>query len=243
MCGQEALRVIADGVADVVVDEVGVEGDGGRGAGAGGGDDLGAGVDDVAGGPDSRDAGAAGGVGGDPAVVVDVAAEADEQAVVRDEAGRHEQRVAGHDAAVAHLHAAQLVVVDDQLLDGAFDDADGAGDQLVPLDGGEDVGRGEVDEVVGPLADDLGVPDGARSAADDAELAVADLVAVAVRGSAGRRGPTVAQPGMSGSSSRRPVVTSSRRAEIRCPSASRTQNPSRPSGTRSVAVPATISPP
>ena len=65
----------------------------------------------------------------DPAVVVGVAAQADEEVVVRDEAGRHEQRVPGDDAAVAHLHAAQLVVVDDQLVDGAFDDADGAGER------------------------------------------------------------------------------------------------------------------
>ena len=42
-----------------------------------------------------------GGVGGDPALVVDVAAEPDDELVVRNEAGRHEQRVAGHDAAVA----------------------------------------------------------------------------------------------------------------------------------------------
>ena len=36
-----------------------------------------------------------------------------------------------------HLHAAQPVVVDDQLLDVALDHADGAGDQLGPLGGGE----------------------------------------------------------------------------------------------------------
>jgi hypothetical protein len=61
-------------------------------------------------------------------------------------------------------------VVDDQLFDGAFDDADGAGEQLGPLGGGEDVGWGEADEVVGPLAHDLGVPDGARGATEHAEL-------------------------------------------------------------------------
>ncbi len=71
---------VADGVAYVVLDEVGVDRDGGRGAGAGGGDDLGARVDDVSGGPDSGDAGAPGLVDGDPAVGVDVAAEADEEA-------------------------------------------------------------------------------------------------------------------------------------------------------------------
>ena len=133
---------------------------------------------------------------GDPAVGVDVSAEADEEGVVRDEAGRHEQRVAGDDAAVVHLHAAQVVaVVDDELVDGAFDDADGAGEQLGPFGGGEDVGRGEVDEVVGPLANDLGVADRARAATEDAELAVADLVAVAVGAVQDVAGPPVAEPG------------------------------------------------
>ncbi len=80
-------------------------------------------------------------------------------------------------------------------VDGAFDDADGAGEQLGPLGGGEDVGWGEVDEVVGPLANDLGVPDGARSAAEHAERAVADLVAVAVGAVQDIAGPPVAKPG------------------------------------------------
>jgi hypothetical protein len=61
---------VADGVVHVVVDQVGVDGDGGRGAGACSGDDLGARVDDVSGGPDSGDAGASGVVDDDPAVGV-----------------------------------------------------------------------------------------------------------------------------------------------------------------------------
>src|SRR4051794_39211747 len=65
--GQEAVVEVTDGGRDVVLHEVGVERDGGCGAGAGGGDDLRAGVDDVAGGPDAGDAGAAGGGGGHPA--------------------------------------------------------------------------------------------------------------------------------------------------------------------------------
>ena len=116
--------------------------------------------------------------------------------MVRNETGRYEQGLAGDEAAVAHPHAAQTVgVVDDQLLDGAFDDADVAGDQLRPLSGGEKAGRSEVDEVVGPLANDLGVPDGARRAADHPERAVADLVAMAVRAVQDIAGPPVAQPG------------------------------------------------
>ncbi len=53
-------------MADVLVDEVVVDGDRGGGAFAGGGDDLGAGVGGVAGGPDAGDAGAAGGVDARP---------------------------------------------------------------------------------------------------------------------------------------------------------------------------------
>ncbi|MCD2195871.1 hypothetical protein LQ327_21090 [Actinomycetospora endophytica] len=45
---------VADRVPDVAIDEIGVDGDGRRGSGAGGADDLSAGVDDVAGGPETR---------------------------------------------------------------------------------------------------------------------------------------------------------------------------------------------
>src|SRR5947208_3609772 len=81
---------------------------GGGGAGAGGGDDLRAGVDDVPGGPDAGDAGAAGGVRGDPAVVVDVAPDAEKEVVEGEESRRHEQRVSGDDAAVGQLNSAEL---------------------------------------------------------------------------------------------------------------------------------------
>ena len=57
----ESVVEVADRVADVFLDQVGVHSDGGRGAGARGGDDLGAWVDDVAGRPDAGNAGAAGG--------------------------------------------------------------------------------------------------------------------------------------------------------------------------------------
>ena len=84
-----------DGDRDVLLDEVGVDGDGGGGALAGGGDDLGARVDGVAGGPDAGHAGAPGGVDGDPAVVVGRAAQGGEQAVVGDEPGPDEHRGRG----------------------------------------------------------------------------------------------------------------------------------------------------
>jgi hypothetical protein len=83
---------VVNGVADVVVDEVGVHRDGVRGTGTCRGDDLGAWVDDVAGGPDPGHAGASGGVDVDvdPAMRVSGATEAEEKAVVGDEAWRHE---------------------------------------------------------------------------------------------------------------------------------------------------------
>jgi hypothetical protein len=68
---------------------------------------------------------------------------------------------------------------------------------------------------VGPLANDLGVSDCARSAAEHAERAAADLVAVAVRAV----------------------------QDIAGPPARRAQNPLRPLGTSAVTVPSTISPP
>src|SRR5690242_1049745 len=48
---------------------------------------------------------------------------------------------------------------------------------------------------MGPLADDLGVPDRARGAPQDAELPISDLVAVAVRAVQNVAGPPFAQTG------------------------------------------------
>src|SRR4051794_31784365 len=52
--GREAQIEGVKGVADVIVREVAVQGDGGCRTGAGGGDDLGARVNDIAGGPHPR---------------------------------------------------------------------------------------------------------------------------------------------------------------------------------------------
>jgi hypothetical protein len=70
----------------------------------------------------------------------------------------------------------------------------GAGEQLCPFGGG-DVGWREVDEVVGPLANDLGVADRVRAATDDAELPVDDLMAVAVGAVQDVAGPPFAEAG------------------------------------------------
>ena len=97
---------------------------------------------------------------------------------------------------------------------------------------------------MGPLADDLGVADGARRAAENAEPPVADLVAVAVRAVQDVAGPPVAktrdvgqlvaQAGGDEQSPRRdPLPVGEQDPEA---------GPRRPAR-RSVTVPARISPP
>jgi hypothetical protein len=78
--------------------------------------------------------------GDHPPVLVDVAAEADEKAVVRDEARWHEQRVPADGTAVAHFDSAQVVVLDQDSLHGALDDPDRPGHQLRPLSLGQGCG-------------------------------------------------------------------------------------------------------
>jgi hypothetical protein len=60
----------------------------------------------------------------------------------------HEESVAGDDAAVAHLDPAQLVVLNDELLDADFDDSDDTSHALGPIGGGQSAGWPEVDEIV-----------------------------------------------------------------------------------------------
>src|SRR5262249_33838511 len=80
-CGK-SRPVGTDGLADVVLDEVVVDGDGRRRAFAGGGDDLGTWVDRVAGRPDAGDAGLPGGVDDRPAALVGLGTEVGEDVVV-----------------------------------------------------------------------------------------------------------------------------------------------------------------
>jgi hypothetical protein len=97
------------------------------------------------GGPDAGDPRSPGGINTDPAVGVDVAAQAGEQRAVRDEPRADEERVSRNDAAVVHLHSAQAVVlVNDEFVDGAFDDDDGSSEQFVA------VAVGTVQDVAGP---------------------------------------------------------------------------------------------
>ena len=94
--------------------------------------------------------------------------------------GRTNTAVRGTTWPDVELDAGQLVVLDDEAGDGVVDDADGAGDELFALVGGEGGAVGEEDDVVGPLPDEVGVGEGLRGAAEHAEGLVPDLVAVAV---------------------------------------------------------------
>ena len=102
-------------------------------------------------------------------------------------------------------------LVDDDLVDGSFDDADGAGpSSSVPFGGGEQVGWGDVDEVVASI-DGRSVRSGRRLVFRRAGRAGGrGPRGRGSRGRAGHRAPIGSDsPGMSGILSRRPVVTRS----------------------------------
>ena len=73
-----------------------------------------------------------------------------------------------------------MVVFDDEADDGVLDDADGPGDEPLPLVGGERGSVGEDHDIVGPLADELCMCEGVGRAAEHPKRLVTDLVAVAV---------------------------------------------------------------
>ena len=72
---------------------------------------------------------------------------------------------------------------------------DPAGGQLLTLGCRQRSGRRDVHEVVGPLADDLGVADRRGRAAEHAELPVSHLEAVAVGAMQDIAGPSLAEAG------------------------------------------------
>ena len=124
------------------------------------------------------------------------AAEAGEQVVVGHEAGADEHRGAGHDLAGRELDPGEPVVLDDQAGDRAVDDADGAGDELFALVGGQRWRRWRrtrrrrtTARTRWAWATRLG------GAAEHAEGLVADLVAVAVRAVQQVAAPALAHPG------------------------------------------------
>ena len=170
-----------DGEGDVLSGQVVVDGDRCRRALAGGGDDLRPGVDGVAGSPDPVDARTASGVDDRETCGVEIRAERGEEVVwVRRDVGPNEHCGAGHDLAVGEFDAGEPIVFDDEPGDFAVNDADAAGVGLDGFGGGRFLGVGEVEDVVGPLADELRVQDRAGVGADDPEGFVADLPAVAV---------------------------------------------------------------
>ena len=167
---------------DVLLHQVGVEGDRGRVAGVGRGDDLGARVDEVAGGPDAGDAGPSRDIGADEAALVGVAPERAGQAVgSRDVARPDEDRGPGDAPAVGQLDPGQPVGLDDESGHLCVHDLDATGPEPVPFTGGQRVGVGEEDHVVGPLAEQERMLDRAGLGAQDGDRLVADLPAVAVR--------------------------------------------------------------
>ena len=154
------------------------------------------------------DAGAAGGVGDDPAVVVGGAAEAGRAgASCGTKRGRTKTRARGHDPAVVELDAGEPVVLDDEPGDRAVDDADRPGGRAARARSAVERRRRAAKSTTSSdhwrtswaCATRLG------RAAEHAERLVADLVAVAVRAvqqvaapalaHAGDVGELVAQPG------------------------------------------------
>ena len=111
--------------------QVSVDGDRSRGPGAGRGDQLGARIDHVAGGPDTEGAGPAGGIDGDEAGLIDRTAQLAEQTVcVRQVAGPDEHRCPRDHPTVRQLDTGQPVGLDHQPSDLAGNDPDPACLQL-----------------------------------------------------------------------------------------------------------------
>lgn len=112
---------------DVLLHQIGVDGDRRRVGGAGRRDLLRTRVDDVAGGPHAASAGPSSGVDGDEAGLVDLAVEPGQQSVgVRHVAGPDKHGGSGDDATVGPLNAGQPVGFDHELADFPPDDLDAA---------------------------------------------------------------------------------------------------------------------
>ena len=116
-----------------------------------------------------------------PAVVVSRAAEVGEQRVVGDEPRSDEHGGSGNHLTGCQFDPGEAVVLDDEAGDRSVDDSDGAGGELLSLRRGEGIPVGEVDDVVGPLTDEVGMGERFWRTAEDAQGLFSDLVAVAVR--------------------------------------------------------------
>jgi hypothetical protein len=78
------------------------------------------------------------------------------------------------------LDSSQTIALDEDSLRVALGDSDSACRELDALGRQEGLSRCEVDDVFGPLPDDLGISNCRWRAAEDSELSVSHFVAVAV---------------------------------------------------------------
>ena len=118
-----------------------------------------------------------------------------EQISIRDKAWANKHRRARDHGAAGQFDAVQVVVVDDEPGDGALDDADATGGQLLALLGAEGIAVWEQGDVGRPLPHQQGVLDGLRRAPQHPERLVADLVAMAVRAVEQVSSPSLADAG------------------------------------------------
>src|SRR5207244_2204552 len=105
------LGVADESLLDVGGDQIVVERDGGGGPGGRGVDQLGGVVRDVTGRPHAVDAGATGAIGGDPALVIQIAAQGGQQIVGRYESWADEQRRACDHRSLGELDTADAGLV------------------------------------------------------------------------------------------------------------------------------------
>ena len=158
-----------DAVADVLLDEVGVDRDGGGGSLARRRDHLCAGVRGVARRPDAGRARPAGRVDAGEAAGVELAAERGEEGARPAVEGRpDEDRGAGNGTTVGELDGVEAVVDDREAVDETLDDPDPARVERSPLGGGDGGGVREEDDVVRPLPEQVRVVDRAGDEARQA---------------------------------------------------------------------------
>lgn len=167
---------------DVIAYKVSVDGDRGRGPRPGRGDDLEAGIHDIACRPDSGSAGSAGAIDDRKAGIVDIAAQAGQKAVgMRDVDRPDEHRCSRDHATIDQFDTAQCVSIDHEPCDLTVHDLDAASLQLLKRVEAQVESVGEEDNVVRPLTDQQRVLDGIGSAAKHGDGLVTDFPAVAIR--------------------------------------------------------------
>jgi hypothetical protein len=173
-----AGAMIGEGALEVLIDQICIERDRCGRSFPGRADDLGAGISGVACHPDAGNAGVPHRIVNHPAVRIHRTAQPGEQISIRDEAWANKHRRARDHGAAGQFDAVQVVVVDDEPGDGALDDADATGGQLLALLGAEGVGVGEQGDVGRPLPHQQRVLDSLGGAPKHPEGLVADLIAM-----------------------------------------------------------------